>query len=73
MPASPRALYGDNAPFNDSVDQAHGVIRIFDVELRPSEVLFQMEPESYRIYLAEFVEDAMALAAEPPVTPEATS
>jgi hypothetical protein len=73
LPPSPRALYDDNAPFNDSVDEAHGVIRIFDVEFRPSEVLFQMEPESYRIYLAEFAEEAGTPAAEAPVTPEATS
>ena len=29
-----------------------------DIELRASEVLFQMEPESYRIYAAEFHEEA---------------
>lgn len=55
-PPSPRALYGDNPKFNDSVDEAHEMIRIFDLELRPSEVLFEMEPESYRIYLTEFKE-----------------
>jgi hypothetical protein len=53
-PASPRALYEDNPDFNDSVDETHGLIRIFEVEFRPSDVLFQMEPESYRVYLAEF-------------------
>jgi hypothetical protein len=45
--------YLDNARFNEYVDDVHGMIRIFDVELRPSDVLFQMEPESYRVYLAE--------------------
>jgi hypothetical protein len=64
-PPSPRALYEDNAAFNEAVDEAHGMIRIYDVEFRPSEVLFQMEPESYRVYLAEF--DAMAKDAQ--VTP----
>lgn len=62
---SPRALYDDNSDFNDSVDEAHGMIRIYDVEFRPSEVMFQMEPESYRVYLAEFAgeaEDAEATA-----------
>ena len=53
-PPSPRAMYEDNAAFNDSVDEAHGMIRIFDAEFRPSEVLFQMEPETYRVYLADF-------------------
>ena len=70
LPGSPRALYEGNAPFNDSVDEAHGAIRIFDVELRPSEVLFQMEPETYRIYLAEFVGSVAALEAETNGTPE---
>jgi hypothetical protein len=51
---SPRALYDDNPEFNDSVDEAHGMIRIYEVEFSPSEVLFQMEPESYRVYLAEY-------------------
>jgi hypothetical protein len=46
--------YRDHPGFNDSVDNAYGMIRIFDVEFRPSEVLFQLEPESYRIYLSEF-------------------
>lgn len=51
---SPRALYEDNQDFNEVVDDAHEPVRIYDVEFRPSEVLFQMEPESYRVYLAEF-------------------
>jgi len=65
-PPSPRALYDDNGAFNDSMDEAHGTIRIYEVEFRPSEVLFQMEPETYRVYLAEFdaeAEDAEAKAA----------
>jgi hypothetical protein len=63
-PLSPRALYADNPAFNDSVDDTHGTIRIFEVEFRPSEVLFQMEPESYRVYLTEF--DEVAEGAEAP-------
>jgi hypothetical protein len=59
---SPRALYEGNSAFNDSVDEAHGMIRIFEVAFRPSEVLYQMEPESYRVYLSEF--DAEAESAE---------
>jgi hypothetical protein len=42
----PRALYVDNPNFNESVDEAHETIRIYDAEFRPSEVLFQMEPET---------------------------
>ncbi len=65
-PPSPRALYDDNPAFNDSVDEDHGMIRILEVEFRPSEVLFQMEPETYRVYLTEFgieVENGEAGAA----------
>src|ERR1700730_3858777 len=62
-PPSPRALYEENSAFNDSVDEAHGIIRILDVEFRPSEVLHQMEPETYRVYLAEF--DAESESADP--------
>lgn len=57
---SPRALYLNNPAFNDYIDEAHGMIRIFDAEFRPSDVLFQMEPESYRVYLAERDVDADA-------------
>lgn len=53
-PSPPRALYDANQAFNDFVDETYGPIRIFEIEFRASEVLFQMEPESYRIYAAEF-------------------
>lgn len=69
-PASPGALYDDNQGFNDSVDETHDMIRIFDVEFRPSEVLFQMEPESYRVYLAEFDGEADSNEAGSSTTPE---
>jgi len=51
---TPRPLYGDKPAFNDWVDEQYGPIRIFEIEFRPSEILFQMEPESYRVYLTEF-------------------
>jgi hypothetical protein len=54
VPSAPRGMYGDNPEFNESVDEAYGMIRIYEVEFRPSEVLFQMEPETYRLYLTEF-------------------
>jgi hypothetical protein len=72
LPPSARALYDNNGPFNDSVDEVHGAIRIFDIELRASEILFQMEPESYRIYLAEFTTEAVEPAKAAP-EPEAAS
>jgi hypothetical protein len=60
LPASPRALFEANPAFNDFIDEAHGMIRIFESEFRPSQVLFVMEPESYRIHLAEYNQDAAA-------------
>ena len=51
---SARPTYDENFAFNEYVDNAHELIRIFEVEFKPSEVLYQMEPESYRVYLAEF-------------------
>lgn len=48
------AQYDDNQDFNAYVDDAHSAITIFRSQFRPSEVLFQLEPETYRICLAEF-------------------
>lgn len=70
---SPRALYDENEAFNDSVDEAYGPIRILEIEFRASEVLFQMEPESYRIYAAEFDEEAERAAAAADAQPKAAS
>ena len=53
-----RKQYDDNPEFNESVDEAHGTIRIYEIEFRPSEVLFHLEPVSYRVYLAEFAAEA---------------
>jgi hypothetical protein len=40
--------------FNESVDEAHDIVRIFDEEFLPSRVLFELAPEPYRVYLADF-------------------
>jgi hypothetical protein len=69
---SPRALYDANRPFNDSIDETHGPIRILEIEFRASEVLFQMEPETYRIYAAEFDEEAERVEAGSGASPEAS-
>ena len=53
LPAA-RASFDDNFAFNESLDEAFGPFRIFEVEFRPSEVLFTLEPETYRIYLTDF-------------------
>jgi len=54
LPLSARAIFEQNSAFNDYVDETYGVIRIFDVEFPSSEILFKMEPETYRVYQTEF-------------------
>ena len=56
--------YETNSMFNDAVDEAHGSIQIYESGFRPSEVLFQMEPETYRVYLAEFDVDTEDVEAD---------
>ena len=51
---APRVSFDDNIAFNESLDETFGPFRIFEVEFRPSEALFTLEPETYRIYLADF-------------------
>lgn len=46
--------YGDSAEFNEWVDNSNDAIRVFEIDFLPSQVLFEMEPESYRIYMSEF-------------------
>ena len=41
--------------FDRYVDDIYGATRIFDVEFLASEILFQMEPNSYRIFLTDFL------------------
>jgi hypothetical protein len=53
-PSSPRQLYEDSSAFNASIDEMHGTIRIYNEEFQPSRVLFELAPEPYRLYLAEF-------------------
>ena len=53
VPDSSFPKYEANPEFNDYVDENYSVVRIFDAEFRPSEILYQMEPESYYSYLSE--------------------
>jgi len=50
----PRLEFEDHAEFNDYVDEANDVVRIFEVEYRPSEVLFAVDKEAYRNFLAGY-------------------
>lgn len=71
-PQSPRELYDANQAFNDWVDEAHGPVCILGSEFRASEVLYQMEPESYRIHATEFNGDAVGIAGGRVAEMEAT-
>jgi hypothetical protein len=54
-PASARLKYEDSGEFNSYVDEAHSLVRIFEEDFEPSRVLFELAPEAYRLYLAEYV------------------
>jgi hypothetical protein len=54
---SPRLEYGANEDFNVYVDEANQQVRIFDLEYRPSEVLFAVDREAYRGLLTDFQPD----------------
>jgi hypothetical protein len=64
--ASARPRYEDSREFNAYVDEGHAVVHIFEEDFEPSRVLFELAPEAYRLYLAEYApeEDAGGLAAQ---------
>ena len=46
--------YEHNPEFNEYIDEAYEPVRIFELEYRPSEVLFSVDKEGYRDALAGF-------------------
>jgi hypothetical protein len=46
--------YEDHPEFNEHIDDAHPRVHIFSEEFAPSRVLFELAPEPYRLYLAEY-------------------
>ena len=63
-----RLAYGDHPDFDSYVDDINEVVRIFQMEYRPSEVLFAVDPQAYRSYLADWeaqeADESGAVAAE---------
>lgn len=60
-----RALvYEDHPDFNEQIDEIHAPVRIFAEEFAPSRVLFDLAPEPYRLYLAEFRASPVSEEAE---------
>jgi hypothetical protein len=56
------SLYDTNVDFNDYVDDAHERVSVFDEDFLPSRILFELAPEPYRLYLAEFKQESLANA-----------
>lgn len=46
--------FNDYQEFNQSVDDLHGTFQIYNIEFRASEILYKMEPDTYRIFLTEY-------------------
>ena len=57
-PTSPESSNDRNSEFDSFIDESHDTVRIFESEFLPSDILFQMEPDSYRIGLADFLSEA---------------
>jgi hypothetical protein len=56
-PAAPAAV-PRNTAFDAALDEEIGAITIREAEFRASDVLFELEPETYRIYAADFIAGA---------------
>jgi hypothetical protein len=52
-----RLEFGDNETFNAYIDDANDAVRVFDLEYRPSEVLFSVDLSAYRDHLANYAPD----------------
>lgn len=55
-----RLTFDDHAEFNDHVDDENEAVQIFEVQYRPSEVLFALDQEAYRNYLADYTSEVEA-------------
>ena len=53
-----------NSDFDRHVDEQYEPIRIFDAEFMASDILFHMEPDSYRIFLTEFSKEDVSSGAQ---------
>lgn len=45
--------YDDNPEFNALIDESYGIFEIYEVTFNSSEILYTMDPQTYRIYLTE--------------------
>ena len=59
-----RIHYEDHADFNDTFDRDNELVRLGELELIPSRVLFHGDPEAYRAALLEFIAERDGLVYE---------
>ena len=52
-----RVRYEDQPDFNEAFDRDHELIRLGELELLPSQVLFQVDPEAYKTALYDFISE----------------
>ena len=57
LPLTSEEFFNQNSTFNESLDQDLGLFEIFESKFRPSEILFKLEPKTYRLCLVEFEGD----------------
>ena len=56
-----RIYYEDHADFNEAFDNDNGTIRVSDLGLRPSEVLFKGDLEAYKAALNDHIAEQSGL------------
>jgi hypothetical protein len=64
----PKLSYETNATFNEYVDDLHSAVRIFEEDFLASKVLFELAPEPYRLYLADYEEQERNSGSDDEVT-----
>jgi hypothetical protein len=55
---APLLSYDTNSGFNGYIDDLHAPVRIFDEDFFASRILFELAPQPYRLYLAEYNQQA---------------
>lgn len=60
----------DNIAFNAYIDETNDLVRIFDLEYRPSEVLFSVDQEAYRDLLSGFGDEEAVATSEVRKSPQ---
>src|SRR6266849_9572605 len=63
-PPSSRPRYENHPNFNEYIDGSHESVRVFEEDFQPSRILFELAPEAYRLYLAEYPHEGDAEGPE---------